>query len=793
MERRRVEKLHAPSDFLTSDVSGVNRVASPALLTPTHFTVSTPAPPLAPPIAPPALPPFPRQVGAPDTGPCGLHAGVAGQLGWSCPPLPPGADPWVVIAHTQQELLELRRENQRLLLQHGERQDQKDKEQRLKEELGELESKMRRHYGEHEAVCAKLSRCKAELEQTKEKLTKFQEECVLQHEDWDRELQNSKEETRQLQLATQKQMQLLREGHSAEVSALTQTNTDLQNTLHAVTQEVTSLRRQAEEVTSERDALKEQLRTLSSNLVEQTETLQKLRSYIGTHAHTGEEQLLYIQKLQKEKESLCLSVELLNVRVKSANDILALQEREIGDQCDPPHQDCRASRLLSLWRQKVFVLLVQLRCGDSQLCTERRQLLHTVSDLQQEIQKCQSQIGVLQHNLQDKTAQLGLQNIHTQELQQQLCSAMEENERLKQQKETSEKSLRDLTETAHRVGVCVEQWESQTETVQCDMKTLTQRLSFASKRLDTVHGLLLRREALRKAQEAIKPTETAVSDSSIKRLQSEVALLSSERDKLTQELKRTPDLIHNALRDLQQQLDREVGLLTQALSRSREELEVCERRCSEAQTQCEEQERTITELRAEALSAQQHSQRVLQERVSEMESLCDKQLREMEAQLNTARREHTKAVVALRQVERTTEREREAEREAERLRSEHTHRQITQLHTQLKEKDKDHNVLLAVVQQQGLMNEYKRLRRAAIHTSRTMLEEQQHKQQQHKQQHKQQQWQPGDAEQQEGCILGVLGEVRSLSSAVMLGSEEEEDEEGQGDDLRHRSTHTAKD
>ena len=43
--------------------------------------------------------------------------------------------------------------------------------------------------------------------------------------------------------------------------------------------------------------------------------------------------------------------------------------------------------------------------------------------------------------------------------------------------------------------------------------------------------------------------------SCIERLQAEVALLSSERDTLTQELKRTPDLIQSALSDLQQQCE----------------------------------------------------------------------------------------------------------------------------------------------------------------------------------------------------------------------------------------------
>ncbi|XP_053474603.1 LOW QUALITY PROTEIN: coiled-coil alpha-helical rod protein 1 [Ictalurus furcatus] len=688
MEKRNVEKLNSPSDFMTTHLTGVTCASSSlALLTPSHFTVtSTPTLTSVTPVC-------------------------------SAPSLPPhGADPRALLTHTQPEAMQLHQENRRLLHTlhtHASHTPLREEVERLKEELRERDSIISRQCIEREDLCAEL----------KQSTQRVQQMC---------------------------------EHHAAELSALTHNNSELKNTLHTLTQQMTSLRHQVEEVTSERDVLKEQLSALSREKAEQAETLHKLRTYIGTHTR-GEEQHTLIERLQKEKEALCLSVELLNVRVKSANDILTLQERELEEQRDPLHKD-RSARLLSLWREKVFMLLVQLRSKDSQLHTENTQLHHSVSDLQQLVQKLQSHIALLQHNLQDKTAQLQLHNLHTQELQQQLCSAVEENERLKKHKESSEKSTEHLTDTVHRMSVCVGEWESQIEAAQCRMSALTQRLNFASIRLHTVHGLLMRREALWKVQQATKPAEPTASDSCIERLQLQVELLSLERDTLTQELKRTPQLINNALRDLQLQLDR-----------SREELAVCELRCVEAHTHCEEQERTIVELRAEA----HHTQTILQEKLSEVESVCAMKLKEMESHLNTARREHTKAVVALRQVERAAERERQQEREAERARSEHTHTHITQLHTQLKEKDRDRHILLAVVQQQGLMSEYKKVRRAAIHTSTALTDEQQHKQQQ----------QTGDTGQQEGSVLNVLCELRSLSSDLIHSTDEEDedDELGQGE------------
>ncbi|XP_072532756.1 coiled-coil alpha-helical rod protein 1 [Salminus brasiliensis] len=768
------QKLNAPRDFMRG--AGVTSPSSPALLTPSHFTVTSSTNPLP-------LPPAPE-----------CSAAALGRTHTQ--------DPWVIVTQTQQELQELRKENQRLLLQHRDThtthhtlhthspEQLRGEVERLKEELRERERNIRRQCAEREELSVELLRWKDELNQNREKLA----ECVLQRERSERELQSSKEETQRLQ----EQLQQVCERHSAELSTLTQTNTHLQNTLTAATQEVTTLRQSMEDMTTERKRLQEQLSTQSSVIAEQADALQKLRSYIGTRTEE-EKQHAHIQKLEKEKEALCVSVELLKIRVQAANDILGLQERELGEQSDPLHKDSKAGRLLSLWREKVFMLLVQLRSRDLELHTEKSHLHNTVCDLQQDVQRLQSQISVLQHSLQDKTAQLELHNIHTQELQQQVCRALEENEKLKEENAKNEKSLRDITDTAHRVCECTEQCGAQMEAAQFRMNTLAQRLSFATKRLDTVHGLLLRREALRKAQQATKPPDPPAIDSScIDRLQAEVALLSSERDALTQELKRTPDLIQSALSDLQQQLERQVGLLTQALSCSRADLEECELRRVKAQRQCEEHERaimelhaevhsvqqkceeqegTVYELRAEASRVQQHWQTVLEKKISEVENVCAKQLREMETQLNTARREHTKAVVALRQVERTAAREREQERETERARSEHTHKQITHLQTQLKDKDKDRNILLAVVQQQGLMNEYRRMRRVAIHTPKAQQE-------QHNKQHQR----TGDTEQQEGSVLSVLGEVRSLSSAVIHsseGEEDEDDEEGQGERVTH--------
>lgn len=637
-----------------------------------------------------------------------------------------------------QEMERLREDKE---VMRGEMERLKGRVECLREQVTDQQNQINRQCVERDELHSQLKSCKAELNMSQDQLSTLKREYELKCQHLEKELQDSKQEMGRLQQKLETQ--------------------------NDAAQEVTLLRTQIQEVISERDELRNQLSVLNSSLLEQSECVQKLRTYIGSHIteEKEEEELRrQIQHLKKEKEALSLSVQLLNVRVNAANDILAIQEKELGEQVqtDPLYSGSKAGQMLSVWRQKVFMLLVKLQTRDLQLHTEKTQLHNMVSSLQQQVECLQSQNSVLQHQLEDKTAQLELQHVHTQGVQQQLDGALQENAQLKECNKCTEGSLNDISETAHRVMSAIEMKAGQMEAVQSSVSQLNQRLAFAAKRLDTVHGLLLRKEALWRTKKATRSPEPAVSESIIKSLQTEVVLLSAERDKLAQELKRTPELIQASLSELQQQRERELGHLREALSQSREELKASESSRIEMQRQCEEHEGTIVELRAEAQRLQQQCDSVLQ-KVSEVESMCAEKLRDMEAQLSTARREHTKAVVALRQVQRQVEREKEQMKEVEKERTEHTHKQITHLQKQLKDKDKDRNLLLAVVQEQGLMNEYKSLRRSAIQTTDTL-----------KQKHH-----PQPESRNPPTPESLLGALQALSAAVMGSSEEEDEEEGQ--------------
>ncbi|KAK2911176.1 hypothetical protein Q8A67_003309 [Cirrhinus molitorella] len=759
MDMWRAERLNAPADFMKAPDGASVCNPTPPLMTPAQFTGG----------------PLVRSTVSQTTPTQALTQSVP----LKTPPTskfsedgfgrtePAAVETWRLIHHKQQSenilqqhsdhrLPEDERSSSKPLLQdmerlredkemmRGEMDRLKGKVDCLREQIREQQNQINRQCIERDELHSELKNCKAELSMNKDQLSTIKREYELERQHLEKELQDSKQDIGRLQ-------QKLK----------------AQNVMTDAAQEVNLLRTQIQEVTTERDELGNQLSVLNSSLLEQSECVQKLRTYIGsniTEKKEEEEFRRQIEHLEKEKEALSLSVQLLNVRVNAANDILAIQEKELGEQVqtDPLYTGSKAGQMLSVWREKVFMLLVRLQTRDLQIHTEKTQLQNTISSLQQQVECLQSQNSVLQHQLEDKMAQLELKHVHAQGVQQQLDSALQENTQLKERTKCTEGSLNDISETAHRVMSAIEIKAGQMEAVQSSISHLNQRLAFAAKRLDTVHGLLLRKEALWRTKKATRSPEPSVSESLIKSLQAEVVLLSAERDKLTQELKRTPELIQASLSELQQQRERELGHLREALSQSREELEASESSRMEMQRQCEEHEGTIVELRAETQTLQQQCDSVLQ-RVSEVESVCAEKLRDMDAQLNTARREHTKAVVALRQVQRQVEREKEQMKDAEKERAEHTHKKITHLQKQLKDKDKDRNLLLAVVQEQGLMNEYKRLRRSAIQTPEAL-----------KQKHH-----PQSESSNPPTPESLLGALQALSAAVMGSSEEEDDEEGQ--------------
>ncbi|XP_029956320.1 coiled-coil alpha-helical rod protein 1 isoform X2 [Salarias fasciatus] len=727
MERRDFGKarLVVPTDFTQSAAARGNIPED--LVPPSHFTSrvhSTQAQ---------------RSVKVPVTPPpiSWINPEVSSVLPADCGP----ANPWLALSQAQQEILELKKENQRILMLQGEhfggatsadhlselrsscRATQRSEQWSRLESQWQMEAEKRKAEAgrlkeQVEALKETVERCREEIRDKDTALIRHSHEMEVMCE----ELSNTKTELSQVReelslssVQKEKISSQLKASYCAELDTAARTNTELQERLQSITSEVLQLKSSLMEVSAERDGLKEHLSQMGRAFETQSATLHSLRNYIGQLApEKGEKEQLNkaVEKLSKEKEALLTTTELLTVRLNSLNEILALQEEKLMKKISPdPHvkNGCEGCQVLQLWREKVFKLCIQLRFKDIELRREKEDLLSKVRSIEQELQQEQHRSTVLQHSLRDRIAELDLERIEKKTFKEDLAKVDKENTQLRSQSQKAEAECKTLTEAIHRFSQTFENKVAEVAAAKTRLSTFTQRLTFAQRRVETIQALVMRRAALQKVEQACKQTEEA--EAADRKLQIEHTLVCEERDRLSQELKRTPELIDKALAELKHQYESKVKQQQQELEQSRLELqqseadrEDAEQSLQQIRDQLEESKVNLEKLRCEMLSQQALSKQALKERVSEIEDQCAEKLREMEVQVNTARREHTKAVRTLRQFER------EAARSQDEMK-ENTKRDVANIYPADTEIDK--NPLLVTSAQRGLHRDFARPHTAA--------------------------------------------------------------------------------
>uniref|UniRef100_A0A8C8RGD6 Coiled-coil alpha-helical rod protein 1 n=1 Tax=Pelusios castaneus TaxID=367368 RepID=A0A8C8RGD6_9SAUR len=434
------------------------------------------------------------------------------------------------------------------------------------------------------------------------------------------------------------------------------------------------------------------------------------------------------QRLEGERDALRTTVELLQLRLASLSDILALQELELTKTVTPhdplqpePAQKSRA--LLGRWREKVFALMVQLRS---------QELGHV-----------------------DATSSL---------------------QRKVSVRERREPGFLGFSLPLSRSQSCSVKWSQGTRSGRDWELGL---LGFVPRSGGEVGLSGYSRGGLATRTRAWGPTDSLSPffspSPSPEALQAELALLHQERDQLVAELKKGAQILEQQVAEA-----REKG--TWAGVSSGAQKEEVERQRQQLQGQLEEAQRALQESREEAAGLREELarlrdeyERALQDKVTEVETRLHRDLAEMEQRLNGARREHTKAVVALRQTERQAARDKARSQELTRLQEEAKQEEVARLRSRLQALERDKNLLTDTLRQEGLLAQYKQNRLVARRDLGEVAGPGQHP--------------PlgkgGARPPSKGTTLAtMLDDLQSLSTAI-LGEEEEEEmlagEEGSTD------------
>ncbi|XP_065400287.1 coiled-coil alpha-helical rod protein 1 isoform X13 [Macaca fascicularis] len=201
----------------------------------------------------------------------------------------------------------------------------------------------------------------------------------------------------------------------------------------------------------------------------------------------------------------------------------------------------------------------------------------------------------------------------------------------------------------------------------------------------------------------------------------ELQQLREERNRLDAELQLSARLIQQEVGRAREQGEAERQQLSKVAQQLEQELQQTQESLASLGLQLEvarqgQQESTeeAASLRQELTQQQDLYRQALQEKVAEVETRLREQLSDTERRLNEARREHAKAVVSLRQIQRRAAQEKERSQELRRLQEEARKEEGQRLARRLQELERDKNLMLATLQQEGLLSRYKQQRLLAV-------------------------------------------------------------------------------
>ncbi|XP_072801483.1 coiled-coil alpha-helical rod protein 1 isoform X5 [Vicugna pacos] len=490
--------------------------------------------------------------------------------------------------------------------------------------------------------------------------------------------EGSQRELEEVQRLHQEQLSSLMQAHQEALSSLTNKAGGLEKSLSSLETRRSGEAKELAAAQRETELLRKQLSKTQEDLEAQVTLVENLRRYVGeqvppeVHSQTWEserqELLETVQHLHEDRDGLHTTAELLQVRVQSLTHILSMQEEELARKVQP--SDClepeftrKCQSLLKHWREKVFALMVQLKAQELEHrgCVE--QLKGQVAELQERAETQSQEQAILQRSLQDKAAEVEVERLGAKALQMELSRAQEARCRRQQQMATAEERLKVM---ANAVSSCPPPPPAR------DMSLELEQLREERNRLDAELQLsahIIQQEVGRAREQG----------------EAERQQLSEVAKQLEQELQRTQESLAS------------LGLQLEAARQGQQES------MAEAAS-----------LRQELTQQQEIYGQALQEKVAEVETRLREQLSESERRLNEARREHAKAVVSLRQIQRKATREKERNQELRRLQDEARKEEVQRLTQRLKELERDKNLMLATLQQEGLLSRYKQQRLLAV-------------------------------------------------------------------------------
>ncbi|XP_048245421.1 coiled-coil alpha-helical rod protein 1-like [Haliotis rufescens] len=624
----------------------------------------------------------------------------------------------------------------------------------------------------------------------KENMSDVERQMALQEREANHRVSGLEMAVRESEERYEQQVDRLSHQHQKEVddinSALDNTTRELAETKSQYVARLRGLETEIESLRSESAAtiaqLEAEVRSKSMLADNQNQQILQLKTYIGETEKTYQPAEVWrreretlnnrIKIYAAEKDNLESNMELVNIRLKSMSEILNVQEAELSKaKCENISSSKQEALLLTRWRDKVFALLVQQKSADIVAKKNEQNWREKVKHLEEQLVSSGSRVEVLTHSLMEKNAQLQMEQNNCQRYQEEITQAQQVALCLDDNLSQNRTSAEGLQQLAQSVSGQFEEKLKVLQDMMGILQTHGQRISFAGHRVQMLQGQFARKEALlrlqAKSQDVDQETETETSPrADTSHLSQELERVLGERNLLASQIQQDAELLSHKLDMARAEYEGEITSLKQTVEDLEVSVQQKSQTCASLSEKLEQTQMELDDvkdradvLRSELAKQEFATQTALEEQRKQDRDEYAEQLAEMDRKLNEARREHTKAVVSVRQLERQSGRERERLREEMQTVEEHFKRQVDKLQQQLILVEKERNMMMATLRQEGLLSKVRCDRGEPVTLQCEEV-----------------QTQP-TANSKGEPITSVLEDLRSLTAAVLEEGDESEDEE----------------
>lgn len=450
-----------------------------------------------------------------------------------------------------------------------------------------------------------------------------------------------------------------------------------------------------------------------------------------------------IQKINVKNENLCKENDSIQIRLKSMNEILSIQENQLESKAAAStsstiYNEKKRQGLLGRWRNKVYELLVKLKSHEITGKQDKNMAEKTLQDYLDRLEDAINKNKIFENVIADKKAELSVIAIDNSILVEQVSVLKVTNANLEK---NSDMDLQSSLELKNFVDSLMKQYQTIEDSFKVANKKLIhldQRVEFAKNRLGVVKALYSRKEMqevkrsnvlemttnLSSIHGSMDPNESnfnppisieheielpkiIINNEEENILRRELEVVVEDRNLLARKLQEDIELMDKKEANIKMEYEKKVINLEKQIK----ELNDMDITKQEKIGLINEQLISKTNLHADLIKKYEETQ---QELIQIREKLIldyEKQLKKkdldyaekiskMDDKLNEARREQAKAVVIMRQMERSTNREKDRMENLLKSCDTYYKEHLDKLQNKIILLEKERNVLMNTLRQQ---------------------------------------------------------------------------------------------